>query len=79
MNLTVELEVEMTPGRSPWWVAHTNRFHYPNWNGTAVGEGRTPTTALAALSAELEQIAKGAIVEPEAPLRADLERVKEES
>jgi hypothetical protein len=65
MDLTVELHAEMIPGKHPWWVAHTNRFHFPGWNGTAMGEGSSPNEAIDRLAEELDKIAVSAIVEPE--------------
>ena len=75
MNLSVELAVEMVPGKGPHWVAHTNRFHFPGFNGTAIGEGGTPGEALTALAQDLDRIAQGAIAEPER-LSADLLRTE---
>jgi hypothetical protein len=65
MDLTVELHAEINQGAPVMWVAHTNRFHFPGWNGTAMGSGISPHQALAELHKELERIAKGAIVSPE--------------
>jgi hypothetical protein len=78
MNLNIELEAEISAGRRVSWVASTNRFHFPGWEGTAVGEGPSPSEALTALARELDQIATQTIGSPEVPIKADpLERVDE--
>jgi hypothetical protein len=66
MELSVELKIDIQPGQRVSWVAHTNRFHFPGWAGTAIGEGPSPGEALAALAKEVNEIARKAIQpEPE--------------
>jgi hypothetical protein len=66
MELNVELKIDIQPGKRASWVAHTNRFHFPGWAGTAIGEGPSPGEALAALAKEVNEIARKAM-QPSAP------------
>lgn len=79
MNLSVELHAEIIQGQPINWVAHTNRFHFPGWQGTAIAEGPSPTEALAGLHRELTSIASfDPSAPPSPPIQAEpLERLEE--
>jgi hypothetical protein len=78
MELEVKLSVELRAGERPNWIAQTNRFHYPEWAGTAFAEATSPTEALTKLDAELQGIAERAYPKAETVKAAPLERVPDD-
>jgi hypothetical protein len=77
--LDVVLQVEMQPGQPPKWSAMTNRFHFPGWNGTPLGQGSSPLEALDQLDSVLAEIAAEAMGEPEPLETVELRRIEEDT